>query len=526
MSCRRLPALVSAWLIALAVLWAPSAQAGPRADVQRRLTAAMESYDLLEYEAARKLLLAALELAKEGGLADDPLTARVHLALGIVSFAGLQDKPAAKRSFVEALTIDPKVVLDPAYKTPEMSAMLEGLREKVARSAPPPRDPPRDPPREGAEVDCLTLSGLRHRAIESAPRGSPLRLSAALGGDIEAQRVSVFYRAVRATEFQEVRLTRDRDCVYAGAIPAAAMSGELLYYYIAALGKSGLVVASSGAAGAPHLLELTGAQVAAEPRRPAPDERARPPRGAPDGQNDGQSDGHGEGKPDGQSQGKTEGKTDRRADLSAGAGELRPPPRGEGSLDATVSPSRPRQRSPRFSVALGAASGLGYVTGETEQLRNEVKCCIAPGWFTVLADFGYAISPRWTLGAALRLGFPIGANIDGHSPLGPAGFARARYAFSRSPSTLYVAGQLGAGIIRNTLKLSDTTDPEMDTDVVALGPLLAGGSMGYLAGLGSRLSLRFELTAIMGLPVVSELGTSRLNFGVQMDATVGLGVHF
>ncbi len=500
MSCRRLPALVSAWLVAVAVLWAPGAWAGPRADVQRRLSGAMESYDLLEYEAARKLLLAALELAKEGGLAEDPLTARVHLALGIVYFAGLQDKPAAKRAFVEALTIDPQVMLDPAYKTPEMSSLLEGLREKVARSAPPPREAPR----EGSDVDCLTLSGLRHRAIESAARGSALRITAALGGDIEAQRVSVFYRAVRASEFHEVRLTRERDCIYVGAIPSTAMNGELLYYYVAALGKSGVVVASSGAAGAPHLLELTGAAVV-EPRRPPPDERVRPPREDPEPRVD----------------------PDRpRADPPAGAGELRTPPRGEGGVAATVSPSRSGRSPSRFSLALGAASGLGYVTGETEQLRNDVKCCIAPGWFTLVADFGYALAPRWTLGAAVRLGFPIGANIDGHSPLGPAGFARVRYSFSPSPSTLYLTGQLGGGFIRNTLKLSDTADPEMDTDVVALGPLLAGGGIGYAAGLGSRLALRFELTAIMGIPVVSELGTSRLNFGVQMDATVGLGVHF
>lgn len=497
MSCRRLPALVSAWLVAVAVLWAPAVWAGPRADVQRRLSGAMESYDLLEYEAARKLLLAALELAKEGGLGDDPLTARVHLALGIVYFAGLQDKPAAKRSFVEALTIDPQVMLDPAYKTPEMSALLEGLREKVARSAPPPREAPR----EGGDIDCLTLSGLRHRAIESAARGSALRITAALGGDIEAQRVSVFFRAVRASEFQEVRLTRERDCIYVGAIPSAALSGELLYYYVAALGKSGLVVASSGAAGAPHLLELTGPAVV-EPRRPPPEER--PPRVEPD----------------------RVVPAEPRAEPPAGAGELRTQPRGEGGVGATVSPANPRRRPSRFSVALGAASGLGYVTGETEQLRNDVKCCIAPGWFTLVAEAGYALAPRWTLGAAVRLGFPIGANIDGHSPLGPAGFARVRYAFSASPSTLYLSGQLGAGFIRNTLKLSDTADPEMDTDVVALGPLLAGGGIGYAAGLGSRLALRFELTAIMGVPVVSELGTSRLNFGVQMDATVGLGVHF
>lgn len=511
MSVRRLPWILAACLAAC-LSWARPALAGPRNDVQKRLTAAMESYDLLEYEAARKLLLSALELAKEGRLEGDPLVARVHVSLGIVYFAGLQDKAAARRAFADAVATDPDVALDPAYKTPEMSALLESVRAQTA----PSKDPPRDDRGRGTdargdapEFDCFTISGLKHHLVDSAPRGRALRVTAWLGGDIQAARVSVFYRAVRAAEFQEVRLVRDRDCSYAGSIPANAVTGELLYYYVAALNKAGLVVASSGAAGAPNLIQIVdrgGADVGpARDQDPVDEPPARDERAGRD-----EVDGR--------------GRQDVRRD-EGGDGELR---RDAGAAVRVEEPApgRSGKRARKLSVALGATTGVGYVTGETEQLRNEVKCCIAPGWFTLSGEVTYALSSRLALGGAVRLGFPIGANIDGHSPLGPSAFARLRYALASTPSSFYLAGQLGGGFIRNTLKLSDTMDPAMDTDVVALGPLLAGGSFGYLAALGRSFQLHLDLSAIVGVPVVSELGTSRLNFGVQLDATVGIGVLF
>ena len=96
-----------------------------------------------------------------------------------------------------------------------------------------------------------------------------------------------------------------------------------------------------------------------------------------------------------------------------------------------------------------------------------------------------------------------------------------------SPSSgLSLSGQLGGGIIRNTVELSEGAAPGMDVDVVALGPVLAGVGLGYGLALMPALSLQFDLTAIAGIPVVGELGTSKLNFGVQVDATASAVLHF
>ncbi len=500
MSVGRLPQLIAACLAAWLIAWAGPAEAGPRQDVQKRLSAAMESYDLLEYETAKKLLISALEIARDGRLEADPLIARVHLSLGIVHFAGFQDKAAARRSFIDAVTIDPQIALDPAYKTPDMSTLLETVRAATAPSRPPPD---RNAGGQGGTTgtggvagtggttgtasggeDCFTISGLRHRLVDRARRGAPQRITASLGGDVQAAKVSVFVRGLRKPEFLELELTRDRDCTYTGTIPGNLLTGDTVHYYIAAVNAKGTTVASSGAPGAPNLVELFGSE-------------------------------------------------------SATAGELE-----ENPLVADPSPAEPQasafQRAParqppapsgrKLFVAVGAATGLGYVTGETEQQRNEVQCCIAPGLFTLVGEVGYALSPRLLVSGVVRLGFPIGANIDGHSPMGPAGFLRARYALSASapsPSSgLSLSGQLGGGIIRNTVELSEGAAPGMDVDVVALGPVLAGVGLGYGLALMPALSLQFDLTAIAGIPVVGELGTSKLNFGVQVDATASAVLHF
>ena len=83
----------------------------------------MESYDLMDYDAAKKTLNQALATAKKGKLDKDPVAARAYLDLGIVSFAN-GDQDGAKLSFLSAVQIEPKIQIDPAYKSPELAKLL------------------------------------------------------------------------------------------------------------------------------------------------------------------------------------------------------------------------------------------------------------------------------------------------------------------------------------------------------------------------------------------------------------------
>jgi hypothetical protein len=79
---------------------------------------------------------------------------------------------------------------------------------------------------------------------------------------------------------------------------------------------------------------------------------------------------------------------------------------------------------------------------------------------------------------------------------------------------------------RDTIKLEGVADETMDTDIVAMGPMLVDVGAGYSAALGGGLAFIAQFNAIVGVPVVGELGSSKLNFGVHIDANLGVVIGF
>ena len=130
-----------------------------------------------------------------------------------------------------------------------------------------------------------------------------------------------------------------------------------------------------------------------------------------------------------------------------------------------------------------------------------------------------------TVSVAVRLGFPIGANIAGHRPVAPAGILRVRRSLAQGGSGLMVVGGLGGGVLSDTIKLEGAPE-NMDTDVVSMGPLIVNLGAGYHASLGGGVGLVAELNALAGVPVTKKLGNAILNFGVQFDFNLGLVLGF
>src|SRR5262249_8057796 len=93
--------------------------------------AAMEDYDLLEFDAAKKQLNDALALAKRAKLEKPAACARPHLDLGIVYGAGAGDSDTALLEFTAALRIDPNIKLDAAYRSPALMKVLDQARATV-----------------------------------------------------------------------------------------------------------------------------------------------------------------------------------------------------------------------------------------------------------------------------------------------------------------------------------------------------------------------------------------------------------
>jgi hypothetical protein len=460
---------VCCFVVAVCALWfgLGTAEAGPKQEIQSKIKEAMENYDLMDYDAARKLLTQALTIAKKSKLDKDPVVARAHIDMGILSFVN-QDTDAAKLSFLSAVQIDPKIRIDPAYKSAEMAKLLEQVRtEAKDGGGGGGGDEPVDMTGDGGS-DCASVKGIEHKIIDSAKAGVAVPIEATVGADVEATKVALMYRPEGATDFVEVKLKKDGECKYSGSIPSSAMKGTLVHYYVGAFNEVGKQIAGKGSSGSPNIIELTAG-------------------------------GGGGGGGDNE---------DPIGDTGGG-----------GSVSTAVTVDRKRAH---VLVALSGGTGFGYVTGETEGMNTVKNCCLGSSLVVLQPELGYFINPHMSIGVAGRIGIPVGANVEGHATAAPGGLLRLRYALGATGEGLRFMGQAGVGVMRNTIKL-DNSMPGMDTDVVAQGPLLVGGGIGFAKRLSGSVSFIADLSALIGVAAFSMPGISpQFNTGFGADLSVGV----
>jgi hypothetical protein len=339
-----------------------------------------------------------------------------------------------------------------------------------------------------AAIDCKAVKGLQHTIIDTAPGGAPLPIEALVGADLTPVKVSLMYRVVGATDFTEVKLAKEGDCRYTGAIPAGAMKGALIHYYVAALDGNNKPIAAKGSSGSPNILELTA------PVKPVKKVVAK------NGDNEDPINGTKVTKPETPSGGEVSG--------------------------GVVAGGKP----PKVMITVAAGTGFGYVSGSTEGGNMVQQCCVGNSYVVLTPELAYQVNAKVQVGLAARIGLPIGANVnaldsDGHSTVAPGVLVRVRYALAPSGEGIRVMGQLGGGVMRNTIKLTTNT-PGMDTDIVAQGPLLIGAGIGYFKRLGGRVAFVADVSGLAGIAVVDKLGTTKVNSGVGADLSLGLAVGF
>jgi hypothetical protein len=137
------------------------------------------------------------------------------------------------------------------------------------------------------------------------------------------------FRPEGSTDFTEAQMTKQGDCKYVGAIPAKAMHGALLHYYVAAYDGANKVIASKGSSASPNIMELSAggpAVVAADPEDPI-----------------------------------------NKAKAGGGGGG------GGGSISGGVIAGG---KPPKVMITVAGGTGFGYVTGNTEGGNMVQKCCV------------------------------------------------------------------------------------------------------------------------------------------------------
>ncbi len=108
--------------------------------------------------------------------------------------------------------------------------------------------------KEPARNSVEPTANFSHSVIEDAPPGSPIDVTAVVPEN-EGWKVYLFYRNPKLSEFTQVEMRSPPDNgERVGRIPAAAVRGSNIQYYIEARDIGDDVVARSGRASSPHLI--------------------------------------------------------------------------------------------------------------------------------------------------------------------------------------------------------------------------------------------------------------------------------
>jgi hypothetical protein len=231
--------VVSVVLLAAAPALAQDSRAVKKIEDINR--AAMEDYDILNFESAKKLLEGAETQIKKAKLDKHPVAARTQVNLGIVLGGGLGDMAGAQAAFKRALEIDPQAKLPTAYRTPELQRVLDAAGSKA--------------PDEGPPV------GLKHTPIESAKSGEAIPVSVQVGAEVKAKQIVVSYRAAGTQEFTALPMkpVGVAGAEWTASIPGDATRGDAVDYFIEARGTGGKVLAATGNASSPSTIRVARA---------------------------------------------------------------------------------------------------------------------------------------------------------------------------------------------------------------------------------------------------------------------------
>jgi hypothetical protein len=466
---------------------------------------ALQNYENLEFEEARKLLKQALDLAQSSGLEKHIIMARTHLHMGVVLIASKQ-RDLGLKQFKKALEIQGDIRVTKTLANPEIEAAFEEARKSVeaagtagtggqagsgaqagagtggAGGAPSlPDEPPED---EG---------GLKHRPVTQAKNGSSIPITVTIDPAVTGYaKVVLAYRPEGSADYFARDMQRSGNS-FGAEIPADATNGNLVTYYVEAVAddEEETVVVGSGTEEKPHTIVL-------------------------------------------------------------GSVAVKPPSECEEGDDDCV--EEDDDEVPKFFIGMLGGIGLGYVTGYAEA---DVQHRVNPAGFSpfptmqVVPEIGYMFSPSFRVSLQMRLqrvsgatSYSISAYEDRQKmdsslpPLTPqqAGacgpeklcspangamliLARGTWFFGSSETLRpYFSAAVGGGQIRHLVKFTGSPADcgiggnQVCVDTVLAGPVFAGPGGGVLFSLSKNFGLLAEAITLVGFP--------RFTFHVDVHAGV------
>jgi hypothetical protein len=424
---------------------------------------AVDEFENLNFDQARKILKDALDVCARSGLEQSQVAARTHVHLGVVLFAGFKQKDDALEEFKKALEIASDVKLDKLLATPEIQEVFDQAVEaqKGAGGGGDTTVP--------AAADAIT-----HEPVTRAAQGKPIQINATLDSSVKAKKVVLSFSADGSEDFGEREMKEESPGNWMGEIPASATEGAKVSYYIEVDGDGDQVLASKGSAAAPLVVSLQGAALAGNKKTAAP-----PP------------------KP---KESEEEGPSWYFA-LGVGSGVGWTTGTGEVYSKDVVKPS-------------------GFAAAELGQVLPQVGYFLSP-------DLMLSVQLRIQKVSGATAFYPTDATTCGPGMVcappsfAVSGFARANYLFHFDDLHPFVSGLVGGGTIRHVASFASMPKCGTDmkttcVDTLASGPVFVGAGGGILYNLSPAFALTGETNLLAGFT----------KFTFNIDINVGVAVEY
>ncbi len=226
-----------------------------------------DSLNLAYPEAIKKLATAISKCGEDK--CNATLKGALYRDLGaVLILSGSVDEGRA--AFLKALSFDPSLELDPAYKSPMLEQLWRDAKKKAGVAAAGAGEPAGAAPPGGAAAGSSEVPGatgqpaagdFAHVAAGAQLVRTPLPVYAEYLGTEKLLRVVVKYRGAGMTDWKPLEL-RKMESGYGGLIPCKDVTEGVMQYYIQGYGTSDDPVAASGSRTKPYSVpikpELTG----------------------------------------------------------------------------------------------------------------------------------------------------------------------------------------------------------------------------------------------------------------------------
>jgi hypothetical protein len=497
---------------------------------------ALDDYDTLEWDSAKKTLLDALVAGKKAGLENHPVMARTYVHLGAVYITGFKNRDKAVQSFSRALEIDPGIQLSKGIATSEVNdAFNEAKPPKGGggggggeAAAPPPGKKRRGPVMESEDAEAAPKKKAAPRSSdddESEEKDLPVKIQAldcpnedeaiidrpallrcAVAPALPVAKVFLMYQEPGKEEYTELPMTKSPKGWWVGKIPKKAVTGKSVKYYFEGRNASGKAVVRNGEKESPNFLLLM-------------EEEAYK---------------------------KTKGKKDQALgeDVENPLEEEEGPRRqgGLGHHDPNLEGLDVRYGKRSWWIGLGAGSGFGYAKGNgleavnqsTDPQFNGLKENFQAGgaWAGLghlAPEVGVQISPNVAISLEGRFQYiPVQSKYQHFAAHGAiSGLLKlmryTKQARIRFFGTAIVGGGEGFRFVVKPASIVNCNPPNPEAlcpvqdfqDTVRGGPVIAGAGGGVYYEAAKNASIVLEVHGLAGFPVFSFV--TDVNLALQIN---------